>query len=67
MMRARARASNSAVIARLDRATQYAAAYRVNRKDPRIRGDDEGRAGMTDACGMTSCDGNDELWELTQC
>jgi len=39
------RGSHSAVIARLDRAIQYAAAYRVDRKlpgvlDPRLRGDD---------------------------
>ena len=38
--------THSAVIARLDRATQYAAAYRFDRKlpgvlDPRLRGDDE--------------------------
>ena len=41
-----ARAPNSAVIARLDRATQYAAASRFDRTcsgilDPRFRGDDE--------------------------
>ena len=44
------RGSHSAVIARLDRATQYAAAYRVDRRlpgvlDPRFRGDDGWRAG----------------------
>ena len=44
------RGSHSAVIARLDRATQYAAAYRVDRRlpgvlDPRFRGDDRWRAG----------------------
>jgi hypothetical protein len=44
-------APNSAVIARLDRATQYAAASRFNRAcfgvlDPRFRGDDEIRRGV---------------------
>ena len=44
------RGSRSAVIARLDRATQYAAAYRIDRRlpgvlDPRFRGDDGWRAG----------------------
>ena len=43
------RGSHSAVIARLDRATQYAAAYQVDRwlpgvLDPRFRGDDAWRA-----------------------
>ena len=38
--------THSAVIARLDRATQYAAAYRFDLRlpgvlDPRLRGDDE--------------------------
>jgi hypothetical protein len=42
----RSRASHSAVIARLDRATQYAAASLFDRDcsgilDPRFRGDDE--------------------------